>query len=143
MDGHLKSVPYESANTELHNFYRCVRGTEEAFENSLTNNGDGTVSDSATGLMWEQANATETIGDYQFTWEAALSYCEASTTDENDPIYANYVCFGPCWDYTLATDIHGPGAQRSEPKYDNDDLPASLGDQNDLVQANNYVRCVR
>ena len=37
---------------------------------ALVDNSDGTVTDTATGLMWQQ----ETAGSR--TWEAALSYCE-------------------------------------------------------------------
>ncbi len=37
----------------------------------LVDNGDGTVSDTDTGLMWQQA------GPAAMTWEDALGYCEA------------------------------------------------------------------
>jgi hypothetical protein len=37
----------------------------------LLDNGDGTVTDTETGLMWQQAEAGA------MTWEAALAYCEA------------------------------------------------------------------
>jgi hypothetical protein len=37
---------------------------------SYTDNGDGTVTDNSTGLMWEQAGSPETL-----KWERALSYC--------------------------------------------------------------------
>ena len=36
----------------------------------LVDNGDGTVTDTATGLMWQQAE------DGDMTWEEALAYCE-------------------------------------------------------------------
>lgn len=195
MDGHLKSGPVTSTSIETKNFYRCVRGSSGVFNNnfSATNNGD-TITDYATGLEWQQSNAQEGIDDYQFTWSAALSYCEAlslggltgwrlpnikelqsivdytnettglnslftfngydsntpttgpffwASTSHKDNGYGTYVCFGHCWNSDFSSDIHGPGAQRSDPKYDNGSLPASLGDQSDLVQANNYVRCVR
>ena len=35
-----------------------------------TDNGDGTITDTATGLMWQQAGASG------MTWEQALAYCE-------------------------------------------------------------------
>ncbi len=38
---------------------------------ALVNNGDGTVTDSATGLMWQQATQGE------MSWESALAYCES------------------------------------------------------------------
>ena len=190
LDGHLKSQFNNNPDSTL--FYRCVRG-EKNFSNNLTNNADGTVTDNATGLMWQTENAYNTANSsYQFTWSEALSFCEtstqagysdwqlpdikalhsivdysdasnsintsvftqtitpdtgpffwSSTTDEETPHFADYICFGPCWNYLLNADIHGPGAQRSSPKYDNGNLPTSFGDQEDLVQVNNYVRCVR
>ncbi len=36
-----------------------------------TDNNDGTVTDSNTGLMWQQATS-----DSQMTWEQAISWCE-------------------------------------------------------------------
>jgi hypothetical protein len=47
---------------------RAVRGGQ--FDSSFVDNGDGTVTDMATGLMWQQAT------DGQGTWINALSYCE-------------------------------------------------------------------
>ncbi|MCP4353954.1 MAG: DUF1566 domain-containing protein, partial [Desulfobacterales bacterium] len=41
----------------------------------FTNNGDGTVTDNLTGLMWIQ-NPDETLRN----WDAAISYCNALTT---------------------------------------------------------------
>ena len=38
---------------------------------SYTDNGDGTVTDTSTGLMWQQAGSSNTM-----TWEQALAYCE-------------------------------------------------------------------
>ena len=46
---------------------RAVRGGQQS--KSLTDNGDGTVMDSITGLMWQKATAPGT-----FTWEQALAY---------------------------------------------------------------------
>ena len=41
-------------------------------------------------------------------------------------------------------DVHGAGAQRSDPKAGNpDDYPYGRGPQGDVVRINNYVRCVR
>ena len=48
---------------------RCVRGQELSFGN-LTDNGDGTVTDANTGLMWQQGEGG------QKTWEDAISYSE-------------------------------------------------------------------
>ena len=56
---------------------RCVRGTPEPAA-SYTDNGNGTVFDNLTGLMWEQK--TDDSGsrdkDNTYTWRDALEYCE-------------------------------------------------------------------
>ena len=67
----------------------------------------------------------------------------SSTTHGDQTRFASYVCFGPCLSVS-GEDIHGPGAQRSDPKYFNGrDYSAGIGDQRDVVQIDNYVRCVR
>ncbi len=50
-------------------FVRAVRGGQTS--NHFVDNGDGTVTDTATGLMWQQTTAPGT-----YTWQEALSYCE-------------------------------------------------------------------
>jgi hypothetical protein len=42
---------------------------------SYTNNGDGTVTDNVTKLVWERAGSTGT-----FSWAAAKSYCVGQRT---------------------------------------------------------------
>jgi len=49
---------------------RCVRG-EETFPSSFTDNLDGTVTDNATGLMWQREDDNQARN-----WESALAYCE-------------------------------------------------------------------
>jgi len=49
---------------------RAVRG-QTMPSNDFVNNGDGTITDTSTGLMWQQA-----IASTEMTWEKALSYCE-------------------------------------------------------------------
>ncbi len=189
LDGHLKSSP---DNPMFEHFYRCVRGTPGVFENDFENHGDGTVTDHATGLVWQAANGMQGADDYQFNWEEALSYCDdlslgghddwrlpdvkelqsivdytradpaldtdvfsfeqtpgtgayfwSSTSMIDYPDWATYFCFGPCLSHT-GRDIHGPGAQRADPKRDNGiDFSDGVGDQRDVVQIDNYVRCVR
>ncbi len=52
---------------------RCVRSSISiaAIRASLTDNGDGTITDNHTGLMWQKADSGNTL-----TWEAALRYAE-------------------------------------------------------------------
>jgi alpha-tubulin suppressor-like RCC1 family protein len=51
------------------NYVRAVHGGSQL--NAFVDNGDGTVTDTSTGLMWQQATA-----DGYITWESAISYCE-------------------------------------------------------------------
>ncbi len=219
LDAHIKSQSADNPNAKL--FYRCVHGDETALNNDFLDGGDGTVTDAATGLMWQQANGEENPGDYQFDWRNALSYCEDlslagyddwrlpdvkelqsivdyialsyatsrtvvdlsvfefnlpagkdlntppttsppdgqsvapffwSSTSHGDSLqFASYVCFGPCWaveELGHNWDMHGPGAQRADPKDDQmgalwDRIGSSIGDQKDVVQVNNFVRCLR
>jgi hypothetical protein len=50
-------------------YVRAVRG--EQAQSVYVDNGDGTVSDTSTGLMWQQETPDNTM-----TWDQALSYCE-------------------------------------------------------------------
>ena len=53
---------------------------------------------------------------------------------EEPPFSGNYVL----------QDVHGAGAQRSDPKIgDPDDYPYGHGPQGDVIRIYNYVRCVR
>lgn len=87
--------------------------------------------------------------DYPFFW--------TNTTHLDGPEnrrYQNaaYVCFGrglgwmelpPDFEWTLL-DVHGAGAQRSDPKVGNpDDYPHGNGPQGDVIRIYNYVRLVR
>lgn len=50
-------------------YVRAVRGGQS--ENDFVDNGDGTVTDTSTGLMWQKVTPRDI-----YTWEAALTYCE-------------------------------------------------------------------
>ncbi|MCK4814570.1 DUF1566 domain-containing protein, partial [bacterium] len=51
-------------------YVRAVRGGQSGSFDNLVINGDGTVTDTSTGMMWQK----ETAGS--MNWEAALGYCE-------------------------------------------------------------------
>lgn len=51
-------------------YARCVRG-DPLPANLFTDNGNGTVTDEATGLTWQPSPPEESL-----TWEEALAYCE-------------------------------------------------------------------
>ena len=65
--GHIKAM---SGNR----FVRAVRGVTDYGVNDFVDNGDGTVTDNATGLMWSQDDSGE-----GFLWEGALEYAENAT----------------------------------------------------------------
>jgi hypothetical protein len=55
------------------NFLRCVAGDAGVYGvNEFTDNGDGTVTDAATGLMWQQSD-----DGTRREWADAMAYCEA------------------------------------------------------------------
>jgi len=60
-----------------YDYVRAVRGGQCGSFSNFVDNGDGTVTDTSTGLMWQKATAPGT-----YTWQEALSYCETSTLAE-------------------------------------------------------------
>ena len=67
VDGRIKGYPQDLAFYVL-----CVRGNAAYGENDLVDNGDGTITDQATGLMWTQDDSGSGM-----TWEEALDWVEA------------------------------------------------------------------
>jgi hypothetical protein len=208
-DGRIKGYPKYEPQTGLPHelFVRYVRGNPDYGINQFVDNGDGTVTDRATGLMWQMADNGEalywadaleyadtlTVGGYT-DWrlpnakelQSIVDYTRSPATTNSaalDPIFsateiaggdypwywtgtthqdggpdnqyrkAVYVCFGRAtgWiemppgsgNWNLL-DVHGAGAQRSDPKVGNpDDYPHGFGPQGDVIRILNYVRCVR
>jgi hypothetical protein len=106
--GHV--MPY-SAHAEK--FIRCVRAENGAMYlyNDLVDNGDGTITDKVTGLIWYK-NADST----RRNWEAAIEHCEnltlAETTDWRLPnmvemvSLVDYTDYDPSIDHKLFLDTH-------------------------------------
>ena len=69
-DGRIKCYPTMERDVGGY-FAIYVRGNADYGENDFSDNGDGTISDEATGLMWMQDDSDGTLD-----WEEALSYCE-------------------------------------------------------------------
>jgi len=197
-DGSAKGYP-----TPDKTFYVLyVRGEPGYGTNQFADNGDGTISDQASGLTWMQTDSQQALG-----WEDALAYCEnlswagyddwrlpnakelhgildttrapdtsntaaanslfqstPITNEAGKPDYgyywtstshldrqlaaseAVYFAFGRAMGYVDGswTDIHGAGAQRSDPKAgDPAGFPQGRGPQGDAVRILNYARCVR
>jgi len=204
-DGRIKCYP-QTKDFEV----KLVRGNTDYGINNFLDNGDGTVTDMATGLMWDQSGSSEGMN-----WEEALQYVQdldslnylgyndwrlpnakelqslvnysrspsttnsaaidpvfnvptiideansedfpfywTSTTHEDGPYpdHAVYIAFGralgymqfPSDNHLTLYDVHGAGAQRSDPKTGNpDDYPYGHGPQGDVIRIFNYVRPVR
>ena len=70
VDGRIKGYP-----SDRKEFYvRCVTGNTSYGMNLFADNGDSTVSDAATGLMWQKDDSAST------DWDDAVATCEGATT---------------------------------------------------------------
>jgi ribonuclease BN (tRNA processing enzyme) len=204
VDGRIKGYPEynKRSHTENKMYFRLVRGNTSYGENNYVDNGDGTITDLATGLTWQQYDSGEAMD-----WESALEYAEdldlagyddwrlpnakelqsivdynrsLQTTNsaaidnifnttsiidpdgnKNYPYFwtgtthldgrnpyssAVYIAFGEALGEMFGSlmDVHGAGAQRSDPKSGNvGSYPSSFGPQGDIRYVYNYVRCVR
>ena len=76
VDGRIKGYPKNKPSTGALNtmYFRMVRGNAEYGINDFVDNSDNTISDLATGLMWQKAD-DGTPRD----WEEALAYGENLT----------------------------------------------------------------
>lgn len=84
--------------------------------------------------------------NYPFYWSSTTHKNRRGGTD------AVYVCFGEALGYfgpphsqeRALMDVHGAGAQRSDPKTgDPNDFPKGRGPQGDVIRINHFVRLVR
>lgn len=66
--GHIKAM-------DGSRFVRAVRGNTSYGINNFVDNGDSTVTDKATGLMWSKNDSGRAMD-----WKTALAYAEAATT---------------------------------------------------------------
>ena len=70
-DGRIKGYGLTLFGSDKTFFVICCRGNSDYGVNSFVENGDGTITDGATGLMWQEADSV-----YPMTWEEALAYAE-------------------------------------------------------------------
>jgi hypothetical protein len=103
-DGRIKGYPCE---TKI--FYvRCVRGNTDYGLNNFTDNGDGTISDNATSLMWESGDSAST------DFDDAITTCEsASTGSHTDWRLPNVKELQSLLDYTRSPDTTSSAAINS------------------------------
>ncbi|CAA6821321.1 MAG: Unknown protein [uncultured Sulfurovum sp.] len=213
-DGRIKAYDLNFMGQDKTFYVQCVRGNEAYGVNNFVDNGDETISDTSTNLMW-QKNDSES----ELAWDDAIDYCEdfnlashtdwrlpntkelqnivdyskspdtslsaaidteyfnatqisneaaqddygfywTGTTHENmtNGSAAAYVSFGRSLGYLDEkwTDVHGAGAQRSDPKNmdilgedyltitdDNGNTAIVHGPQGDIIRGVNFARCVR
>ncbi len=70
VDGRIKAYPTNSKR-----FYvRCVAGNEQYGVNDFNDNGDDTINDEASGLMWQKTDSERA------NWDDAISQCETAST---------------------------------------------------------------
>ncbi|MCG6962593.1 MAG: DUF1566 domain-containing protein [Acidobacteria bacterium] len=107
-DGRIKGYPRDKAagGGVARHYIRLVRGNPAYGVNELVASGHGTVTDNATGLMWQQADSGAGM-----TWGDALNYCEnldlAGATDWHLP---NAKELQSIVDYTRSPDTTGSAA---------------------------------
>lgn len=75
-DGRIKGYGSTLNGVDKTFFVQLVRENTSYGSNSFTNNGDGTITDSATGLMWGQADSGEGMN-----WEDALSWIQTKNNE--------------------------------------------------------------
>jgi len=71
-DGRIKAYPTgERGGPTKRSNVRCVRGSKEYGRNKFLDNGNDTITDLATGLMWQKTDSGKSMN-----WRQALSYAE-------------------------------------------------------------------
>lgn len=72
-DGRIKGYPRDRGPRGINRLYvRYVRGNPAYGKNLFHDNGDGTITDAATGLMWPKADSGKGMD-----WQAALAWVQA------------------------------------------------------------------
>ncbi len=81
-DGRIKGYPIgpmpgQNEDKQFYVFY--VRGNENYGKNSYKDNSDGTITDEATGLMWQKSDNGEGLN-----WEEALAWVKQKNTEKSN-----------------------------------------------------------
>lgn len=75
-DGRIKGYPSGDGPVTKLNYVYFVRGNDDYGVNAFQDNGDGTVTDNATGLMWSQDDSAQGMD-----WESALAWVQQKNAD--------------------------------------------------------------
>jgi hypothetical protein len=81
-DGRIKGYGLSDPRGKEKGFYVLfVRGSSNYGVNDFVDNGNGTITDNATGLTWVQSDSGAfgggTYGDGSLNWQEALNFCES------------------------------------------------------------------
>jgi len=142
----------------LNSSVRCVRGTASS-PHSFTDNGDGTVTDNVTTLMWQKQD-----DNIPKTWESAITYCETlslaghadwrlpnikelrSIVDDtafNPAISSTYFPAVVSSYYWSATTDAFNSSNAWFVDIDNGNVGTVIKSNSSYLSYNNYARCVR
>ncbi len=108
-DGRIKGYPRDISigGTPFARYIRCVRGGNGYGVNNFVDNGDGTITDAATGLMWMKADSATAMN-----WEQALDYAEnLESAGYDDWRLPDAKELQSIVDYTRAPDAQAPAPQ--------------------------------
>ena len=104
-DGRIKAYPLAGRGA-ARQYVRCVRGPAYA-KNDFVDNGDGTLTDRATGLMWAKADSPKPMN-----WPDALAHAEAfSLAGHDDWRLPNVKELHSIVDYARAPDARDAAAR--------------------------------
>ncbi len=104
-DGRIKCYPTQPRRGHGW-FLRMVRGNPSYGKNNFSNNNNGTITDKATGLTWQQSDSRKGMN-----WADALSYCESlSLAGKDDWRLPNAKELQSIVDYSRAPDTTGSAA---------------------------------
>ncbi len=123
-DGRIKGYGTSLHGNDKVSFVLCCRGNPAYGQNSFSDNGDGTVTDAATGLMWVQGDSGSGKD-----WEEALSYAENLVyAGHDDWRLPNAKELQGILDYTRSPATHGTPA--IDPIFDCTPITDEGGSQN-------------
>ena len=98
-DGRIKGYELVLHGTDKTFFCQCVRSNTSYGVNNFTDNGDDTITDNATGLMWSKNDS----GGSGLNWEDALAWVETqNTANHNNWRMPNAKELQSILDYTLS-----------------------------------------
>ena len=108
-DGHIEGHGLSMAGLEKTFFVIYVRGNTRYGRNDFADNGDGTITDAATGLMWTQGDS-----DTGLNWKESLAWAEQKNAENylgySDWRMPNAKELQSIVDYTRSPDTTGSAA---------------------------------